>query len=250
MEWVVSFMPRPLWPRKKEPPVSIPCGSHTCPDALEKIQILVSAWNRTAIPLLPVALPVTSAVPALSSSWQVLAPCVFADVWQTPPAPRFVTPQHFWWVWVSSVRYPTAQACPLATSKVTSSAATDFPFIISETQSLIIRQRLICAVMRHLLSPACRLLKARLRLRYRKEQNRPDLRFKQPRPRSDAFPFCTPPSPTFFRSWHTQYSASQEIPRSFHDPKIVQCVPISFPIAPFQSQMRPIPSLLFLQEPV
>ena len=105
--------------------------------------------------------------------------CFRKDIWllKPPPAPRFVTPHHFWWVWVSSVRCPTAQACPLATSTVTSIAATNFPFIISETRSLIIRQRLICAVMRHLLSSACKLLKACVRLRYGKEQNRPDLAF-------------------------------------------------------------------------
>jgi hypothetical protein len=72
-------------------------------------------------------------------------------------------------------------AGPLATSKVTctvtSSAATNFPFIIGETRSMIIRQRRICAAMSHVLGSACKLLQACIRLRYGKEQNRTDLAF-------------------------------------------------------------------------
>ena len=177
MEWVVSFMTRSLWPRKKETPVNIPwLGDSVGPTPVRALWRKYRYFYLPGIELRFLGCPTRN----LSCARRLLAPCVFAKTfgsWSHPPAPRFITPHHFWWVGVSSVRCPTAQACPLATSNVTSTAATNFPFIISETRSLIIRQRLICAVMRHLLSSACELLKACVRLRYGKEQNRPNLVF-------------------------------------------------------------------------
>jgi len=127
MEWMVSFMPRPHWLRKKESPVSM----HRIGDCVVPTPVRTLSRNYKTLYLpgielrfldsrtrnLSCNLSLSLSVSIMTFSSSGLGPlCFHKDIWplKPPPAPRFVTQCHFWRVWVSSVLQTACSACPMS----------------------------------------------------------------------------------------------------------------------------------------